>query len=263
MNDPKETKRRLKVSVYLLVHKVMGLYHKCMKYALAQRWLKVYYKNRRSVVDELANRYFSELNLTEEERTEAAEIGLGRLPRVSQQMVSDVATRMIRSRALFAGFVTFLATLPQNWVMWPMLLVDVIFFQKETFLVIQELEALYGGRAQESGYLRLANMAVRMEGVLAKQKLIGWLKRGFYQVVSRGMRALAAAYRTMLRATVGSAAKWAGIAAGRTAVETTIDYALYFIVALVAGGVSYWLFVPMGRRLERKLKEGPHDSSAQ
>ena len=243
------------MSVYLLVHKVMGWYHLFMKSALGQRWLMVYYKNRRSVVDTLAKHYFADLNLTEEERATASETGLARLQRIPVQRVSEVATSVIRTRAMYAGFVTFLATLPQNWVMWPMLIVDIIFFQKETFLVIQELEALYGGRAQEAGYLRLANLAVRMEGVLAKQKLVGWLKRGLYQVFSRGVRALAVAYRTMLRATVGSAAKWAGIAAERSAIETTIDYSLYFIVALVAGGVSYWLFVPMGRRLERKLKE--------
>ncbi len=251
----RDLRRKISIYVYLLVHRVMRWYHKGMKYVLARRWLKVYYKNRRSVVDELADHYFPELKLTEDERIKASEEGFARLSRIPAERVADVATSVIRTRALCAGLVTLVATLPQNWVMWPMLLVDVIFFQKETYLVIQELETLYGGRVQEFGYLRLANLAVRMDGVFAKQKLVGWLKRGFYQVVSRGIKALAAAYRTMLRASFGQAAKWAGIAVERSAIETTIDYALYFIVALVAGGVSYWLFVPMGRRLERKLRE--------
>lgn len=157
----------------------------------------------------------------------------------------NIATRLIRRHAIRAALVTFVATLPQSWLMWPLFAVDIIFFQKEIFLVTQELEILYGGNVSSFDYSSLATIAVKMEGVTLKSKAIGYAKRGFGWSLRQALRYCVRIFRTSIRAIFGSTAKWAGIAAERHTIDLAINYILFFLMAAIAGAISYWLFVPI------------------
>ena len=61
-------------------------------------------------------------------------------------------------------------------------------------------------------------------------------------------------FRVALRSLVAQAAKWVGIRLSHNMIDVAIEMATVLATSLVAGLVSYWLFVPMARRLERLLK---------
>lgn len=231
-----------------LKSRVISIYDRCMSFVLSLEWLRVYYSDSNSFIDRVSDRY---MHLSEEQKAKAATHGIASV--VGLTAARNVATHLIRRHALRAALVTFIATLPQNWLMWPLFAVDIIFFQKEVFLITQELEILYGGNVSSFDYSSLATIAVKMEGVTLKSKIIGYAKRGFGWTLRKGLQYGVRIFRSSLRAIFGSTAKWAGIAAERHVIDAAINYILYFLMAAIAGAISYWLFVPMARRLERKL----------
>lgn len=228
--------------------RVVNIYDRLMSFALSPEWLRVYYSDGNSFINKISDKY---LHLSDDQKAQAAADGIVSV--AGLPAVRNIATRLIRRHAIRAALVTFVATLPQNWLMWPLFAVDIVFFQKEIFLVTQEIEMLYGGSVSSFDYSSLATIAVKMEGVTLKAKAIGYAKRGFGWSLRQALRYCARIFRTSIRAIFGSTVKWAGIAAERRTIDLAINYILFFLMAAIAGAISYWLFVPMARRLERKL----------
>lgn len=231
-----------------LKSRAVCIYDRLMSFALSPEWLRVYYPDGSSFVNKISDKY---LHLSDDQKAKAANDGIASV--AGMHAARDIATHLIHRHAIRAALVTFIATLPQNWLMWPLFAIDIIFFQKEIFLVTQELEILYGGNVSSFDYSSLATLAVKMEGVTMKSKIIGYAKRGFGWSLRQAMRYCSRIFRSSIRAIFGSTAKWAGIAAERHTIDIAINYVLFFLMAVVAGAISFWLFVPMARRLERKL----------
>ncbi len=229
--------------------RVTALYDRCMRFMLSFEWLQVYYHDRSTVIDKLSDKYY---HLTDTQKADAITHGLANIDDIDINKVRLIATKLIRRHATRAAIVTFIATLPQNWVMWPLFVVDIVFFQKEIFLVTQELEVLYGG-CLTSDYSALASTAVKMGGVALKSKVTGYIKRTLGFSLRKTIEYCARIFRTSIRAAIASAAKWAGIAAERHAIDLAINIIVYILTAAIAGAISYWLFIPMARRFERQL----------
>lgn len=228
----------------------MALYDRLMQTALGVRWLRVYYADPSDFIRQVSRK---SLHLTPEQQERAAREGL--VPIIGREAAHSMAKGLIRRHALNAGIVTLLCSLPQNWVMWPLFAVDVVFFQKEVFVMTQELEFVYGRTTEGRDYSTLAALAVKLGGTQLKHKAIGWVKRGAGKGARMGLEYGVRVFRGSLMSVVRQALKWAGVVVARGTIEFIIDALLVITTSFIAGLVSYWLFVPMGGRLLGELAE--------
>lgn len=234
------------------VNWALGLYDEFMRRSLGLPFLRTYYDEPDAYVAEVSRRH---LRLSPDDLRRAQEVGL--LEVVGREPIDRIASRVIRWHALLAGLMTLLCTLPQNWVIWPLMLVDIVFFQKEIFTVTQKLEVLYARPGERASlgfdYATLAATAVKMGGTALKQKAIDMAKRGGGKGLRMAVEYGSKAGARSLRVLVAQAFKWCGVVVSRETVDLAIMALVVFVSALIAGLVSFWLFVPMARRLQRKL----------
>lgn len=165
-----------------LIDRVMDLYDGLMQKALGIGWLRAYYSDPMVFVRHVAQKYMSGTTLTAEQEEQVAAEGF--VPLLGKEEVQRIAKKLTRKHAWHVGIMTFLCSLPQNWVMWPLFVVDIVYFQKEVFLLTQEMEILFGKTRTKRDYTSLAAVAVKMGGTQMKQKAVGWVKRG----AGKGMR---------------------------------------------------------------------------
>lgn len=134
------------------------------------------------------------------------------------------------------------------------MVVDIVFFQRQVFLLAQELKILYGRVDSDFDYMSLSVVSSKMEGLTNTEKLFGYAKRAVGKGVRMGLSYGSRVFRVALRSLVAQGAKWVGIRLSHNMIDVAIEMATVLATSLVAGLVSYWLFVPMARRLERLLK---------
>lgn len=236
----------------------MGLYDKLMSKSLELPFLRTYYGTPDAYLDKVGPSHF---HLEAEQLAQAKREGLVAV--VGEEAVRRFATTTIRRHALAALLMTFVCTLPQNWVVWPLMVVDIVFFQRQVFALTQKLRILYarpdGEMARLSfDYSSLAQAASRMAGTTAAQQAAKLAKQGGSVGLRQALKLGSKLGVRSLRVLVAQAFKWCGIMASRQTIELTITVAVVTLCALIAGLVSYWLMIPMGRRLERELVEHLH-----
>lgn len=232
------------------VEKGMWLYDAAMRRLLAISWLRTYYHGTDELLDTALR---SRLRLSPSRREAALATCVRAV--VGAKEASRLARGLTRRHALRAMVVTTVCSLPQNWVMWPLFVVDVVFFQKEVFLMAQEQEMIYGVKtARDFDYAALASVAVKMEGTMLRHKLLGYAKRIVGKAARMAVEWGSAAFRGSLRTMLRQGVKWAGVMATREALDFTIDAVVVILTSVLAGLVSYSLMLPMGRRLRLKLE---------
>lgn len=232
------------------VEKSLGIYDAAMRRLLSISWLRTYYRGTDELLDTALR---SRLRLSPSQR-EAARATCVRTV-VGAEEASRLARGLTRRHAFRAMVVTALCSLPQNWLMWPLFVVDIVFFQKEVFLMAQEQEMIYGVKnAHDFDYAVLASVAVKMEGTMLRHKLIGYAKRIVGKAARMAVEWGSAAFRGSLRTMLRQGVKWAGLMATREALDLTIDAVVVILTSVLAGLVSYSLMLPMGRRLRLKLE---------
>lgn len=255
-NPSSQEEPKQKNAIMRLVDKVMELYDRAMKRMLEIGWLKSYYDDPAEFVLIAAKKYFK---LNQEQIDRVMVSGFDAV--ASDEEIKRVAKKIIHKRAFRAGVATFFCSLPQNWVMWPLLVVDIVYFQKEVFLMTQELEILYGKKEQGHDYTKLAATAVKLEGTLLRHKVAGYAKRGVGKGLRMGLEYGTKVFRGSLQVALRQLAKWSGIVASHNFINLAIDVLLYLITSAIAGFVSYWLFVPMGWRLLKQLSAKPEGTA--
>lgn len=232
-----------------LVNWGLRVYDHLMMLALHIRWMRTYYGETRSIGKQ---RIARQLRLTDEEFERGLKEGFQSV--ADKEVFARFVTRRIRLRAGLSALMTFLCTLPQNWVIWPLMVVDIVFFQRQVFLLAQELKILYGCVDSDFDYMSLSVVSSKMEGLTNTEKLFGYAKRAVGKGVRMGLSYGSRVFRVALRSLVAQGAKWVGIRLSHNMIDVAIEMATVLATSLVAGLVSYWLFVPMARRLERLLK---------
>lgn len=234
-----------------LIDRVMDLYDGLMQKALGIGWLRAYYSDPMVFVRHVAQKYMSGTTLTAEQEEQVAAEGF--VPLLGKEEVQRIAKKLTRKHAWHVGIMTFLCSLPQNWVMWPLFVVDIVYFQKEVFLLTQEMEILFGKTRTKRDYTSLAAVAVKMGGTQMKQKAVGWVKRGAGKGMRMALEYGSKVFRGSLQVLVRQALKWIGVVGARDLIDVAIDMVVYICTSFIAGMVSYWLFIPMGNRLLRDL----------
>ena len=230
----------------------MALYNKAFENVLSIRAMHTCYDDPDKFIDLMNERYFhfSEAQLAEAKESCPLQVAGGAI-------VTKVARKRIHLHALHAACATMLCALPTNWIMWPLMIVDMVYFQVQIFAISQELYILYRPKAEYSemkfDYNTLANVAVKMQGTMLKHKVIKQAKKSVGKIgkwlIKKGVRFLRGPVQALMRQIL----KWFGITLTKDVVETSLNLLMALGCATVAGLISYWLFVPMAKRLENEL----------
>ena len=237
--------------------KVVGIfnsiYDRALENVLSIRAMHTYYSDPDSFIRYVGRKYFkfSEAELA----TALADCPLSA---VGEQRVAAVARKRILMHAFYAGVMTFVCALPQNWVMWLLMVVDIVFFQIQVFAVSQELYILYKPKSQyrngQFDYATLASSAVVMQGTLLKHKVVHQSKKVVGKVAKWLVRRGSIVFRGFFQTLIRQGFKWLGITVTKDILETSLTLMVAFATSLIAGLISFWVFLPMGRRLQRQLQ---------
>lgn len=229
---------------------------RCLSYlkewALSSGWMQTYYGSTRKYTNCLKRRY----GLTEDENRRALAVGFAAVMRKKGEewKVTLTAIGRILLRALFAAVVSLVCDLPPVNLRWfPLavvaMMVDIVFFQRQVFLVIQELELLYVGRdRKDSEFEKMEAEFDRLQ--TGGGKLLSWLGTLIKWVSSY----VARVFRKSLRIAIVQIFRVIGVRAGGQMVDSTTTFVVvYGVSSFIAGVTSYVLFVLVAWRMRNKL----------
>lgn len=212
------------------------------EWVLSPGWMRTYYGTTRDYSNILQKKY----NLTEEEFARCMKVGFNAVMKEKGQegKVSRTVFWRILLRALMAAAVSFVCELPPVDMPWFALMVvatlfDIIFFQRQVFLIIQELEIIYVGRdKQESKFEHLQKDYDKLQE--GGSQLLVWAGR----LLKWGLGYAARIFKRFIRSFLIQAFRILGIkVSGGLVDSTTWFFVTYGVSSLIAGIASYALFV--------------------
>lgn len=224
------------------------------EWVLSQGWMRTYYGSTRDYSNRLQKKY----NLTVEEFARCMKDGFNAVMKEKGQenKVSRTVFRRILLRGLMAAAVSFVCELPPFFDMHLFALAvlatlfDIIFFQRQVFLIIQELEIIYVGRDKkdsEFGHLQKDYDKLFAGGGAA----LAWCGR----LMKWGIGYAAKIFRKYIRYVIIQAFRIIGVkVSGGLVDSTTLFFVSYGVSSLIAGIVSYALFVWIAWRKRNKLR---------
>lgn len=228
----------------------MAPYDWFMRVSLKPKVFHTYFPDQEKFVRRMNARYW---RLPEAEVAKMIE--LSPVEVIGREAVDRVAGRRIQAHALLATLVTFLCALPQSWIMWPLILVDVIVYQHQLFKVSQELCMLYRRRSEwgTSGfdYRNVANLILKIEGAfVARQakKGVGFVVQ---KLARKGSKFLQGPLKTLFRQLL----KWSVVSTTKNLAERTLEALVISVCAGIAGLITYWMFLPAAYRCKRYFTE--------
>ena len=224
----------------------MSVYDGIMRGLLSPRLFRTYYADQTTFVRRMNARYWrrSEADVAQMIQFSPVEV-------VGREAVDKAASRIIQRRALFATLVTILCAFPQSWIMWPLILVDVIVYQHQLFRVSQELCILYRRRetweAPKFDYRSAANLVMKIEGAFVGRQAKKGVGFTAQWVARKGSRFLRGPFKTIMRQLV----KWSVVSATKNLAETSLEFFVVSVCAVIAGLITYWMFLPAAYRCKR------------
>lgn len=232
----------------------MTLYHRLLKSLLDLSFAHTYDSNPDEFIRSMNLRFFHRSDDILADMLQTSPLNV-----IGPDEVDAVARRRIRYRGLLAASCTMLTMIPLSWITWPLMIVDIVFFQYQVFLLSIELHILYRPRDEYAGhkfdYSLLANVAVRMEGTHVKHKIIRNAKRGVgwtgRWLASKSIKAFRLYIQTLIRQIL----KWMGVTVTKETVAVSMAYLLSFVCAFIGGLITFWMFLPMGKRLRLELRD--------
>lgn len=211
-------------------------------WALSPGWMRTYYGTTRDYSNILQKKY----NLTNEEFARCMKEGFHAVMKEKGQegKVSRTVLGRILLRALMAASVSVVCELPPVNMRWFALMVlaalfDIIFFQRQVFLIIQELEVLYKGRdKKDSEFEHLQKDYDKMQE--GGGQLLVWVGR----LLKWGLGYAARIFRKSISSIIIQAFRIIGIKVSGSMVDSTVWlFVTYGVSSLIAGIASYALFV--------------------
>lgn len=224
---------------------------------LSFEWVRKYYDGPTRKLD-LERRLQKEFNLTDDEMTAGKNDGFASVMK-SKGQESRVKRKVIwriMVRATMAAAVSFICDLPQFELSILALtlnvvgfLVDVIFFQLQLFLMIQELEILYVGEV-ETEYKPLNERSNQADTTVSK------LIQGLGWAAKNGIGYVARLFRKSFKRGVIQVFRALGVRVTSEMAETTASMIVtYVVTSLIAGIITYLLFLGMGWRIMTSLRK--------
>ena len=217
-----------------------------MRAVLDSRFACTYYTSASDFLHKMDTKYNSQGELCPDRR-EQSELCVA---------VEKVAVRRIFHHAWIAALMTFLCSLPQGWISWPLMIVDVIFYQRQTFLIAQEMAMLYrpagGPNFPLFDFKTLSNLVIKIEGnFIGRQSksVLGWIINWLVKKMPvLGCGALCCFYANFL--------KWFGVYQSREVVLRGIDGLVVVISGFVSAAITFWLFLPVAKRAKSYFEFG-------
>lgn len=175
--------------------------------------------------------------------------------------ISKLAQKEARKNVWYATLFSFITAIPTNWLMWPAIVIDLLQFQINVFLISQKLLFLYGKNdiENETQINEKANrlMLIVSTIMIGKQKLSRVAKSAAgmvgKQIVERyGTRLLS---KFIVFNTLRQIAKWMGISLTKTMLVDGINMLIPIICAAISALVSYALISPMAKKLQSHLRQ--------
>lgn len=212
------------------------------EWILSPGWMRTYYGSTRDYSNRLQKKY----NLTDEEFARCMEVGFNAVMKEKGQenKVSRTVFWRVLLRGLMAAAVSFVCELPPVSMPWLALMVlatlfDIIFFQRQVFLIIQELKILYIGRDKiDSKFEHLQKDYDEQSA--GGGKVLAWCGT----LMKWGIGYAAKIFRRSIRFVIIQAFRIIGIkVSGGLVDSTTLFIVSYGVSSLIAGIVSYALFV--------------------
>ena len=222
-------------------------------WVLSSGWMRTYYGSTRDYSNRLQKTY----NLTDDEFARCMNVGFNAVMKEKGQeaKVSRTVSRQILLRALMAAAVSFVCELPPVNMQWLAVMVvatlfDIIFFQRQVFLIIQELEVLYVGRdKKDSEFEHLQKDYAKLQE--GGGQLLVWVGR----LLKWGLGYAAKIFRRYIRSVIIQAFRIFGIKVnGGLADSATLFFVTYGVSSLIAGIASYALFVWIAWQERNKLR---------
>lgn len=231
------------------------------RWTLSLGWMQTYYGETREYAEKKLKKRF---RLTDDEIEAGLKDGFASVMRKrgEERKVTRKAIGCVLLRATMAATVSAVCDLPQfefDW--WSItlnvvaLLVDIIFFQRQIFLVIQELEILYVGRdkSEFEQFEYEARQRKQEQAETAGDTVFQWL--GW--IVKNGLGYVARLFRQSLKRGAIQVMRALGLRVTNEMAETTTTVIVTYVVSsLVAGMVTYVMFVAMGWRMMAALRKG-------
>lgn len=223
------------------------------EWALSPGWMRTYYGSTRDYSNRLQKKY----NLTDDEFARCMVVGFNTVMKEMRQegKVSRTVFRQILLRALMAAAVSFVCELPPVNMQWFAVMVvatlfDIIFFQRQVFLIIQELEVLYVGRdKKDSEFENLQKDYGKLQE--GGGQLLVWVGR----LLKWGLGYAAKIFRRSIRSVIIQAFRILGIKVNiGLADSTTLFFVTYGVSSLIAGIASYALFVWIAWQERNRLR---------
>ncbi len=240
----------------------MSKYYWAMENALSIKGLRTYYTNPDTFTEGCAAEF---LKLTPDEIETVKQSSIAET--CGMERADKLAKHRIHHHGLLTMLVTFLCALPDVWLSYALIVVDIIFFQMQVFVVSQELYIIYCRKEKYSeigfDFKSLIVVAVKMEGTLIKNKVAKQAKKGVGKAAQWIVRRSSHLLRGPMQAFLRQALKWTGVTITKEMIEGGIALLLSAACALIAGFISYWMFLPMARRLQRDLKAADPDEESE
>lgn len=247
--------KNFRESVEKLASKSMAIYDSAMAKVLGVGGMRSYYKDAELFLRPM-NQHFWHLDESQYQKMlESSPLNI-----LGKEDVIKVIKQRLQYRALRAAMVTFLCTLPTNWIMWPLMLVDIIFFQREVFLFSQEVLMLCKPREeyerQGTAKFDYVNLAI-LVGKMLDPFVIRQVKNSAGIISRFAIKQGTLLFRGPLLIALRQGLKWLGVSASKSFLEASINISVIVCCALIAGFISYWLFKPMGMRMKKLLESEP------
>ncbi|MCQ2219492.1 MAG: hypothetical protein MJZ33_13590 [Paludibacteraceae bacterium] len=185
------------------------------------------------------------------------------------EKLSDLAKKEANKNIWFATLTSFVTALPTNWLMWPAIVIDLVLFQIQVFLISQKLLYLYGEKDLALSNLERKEKANRLMLIVStimigKQKLSRAAKTATGMLVKQlieryGTRLLS---KFIIFNTLRQIAKWMGISFTKAMLLDSINLLIPITCAAISALVSYLLIAPMAKKLHKHLKEDLHSTAS-
>lgn len=234
------------------IDKTMKIWDALMKATLKLPFAKI---DRETFLTKVLSRHLSQ---------EKLEIAIRQKPTdvLSEEEIGRIAKRCIRWQAIRVTLLSFISAIPSGWMLWPALLFDLIQFQVQVFIIAQKLLFLYGCRDLEKRGNEMIEPAERLMIIMStimigKQKLSRMLKSATGMLCKQAIEryAMKILSKMIIFNIMRQMAKWMGISFTKEMLTNGIKMLIPVVCAIISGLISYWLFMPMTKKLLRHLME--------
>lgn len=241
-----------KQTVKKTIDKGSAVYDSVMSWLMGKTVSKGRFVDPSTDIRTLSHRYH--LGLTDDEVQRAVATSIAAV--VGHERTERLSRSIIYSHAWKAAVVTGLCALPHNAWEWPLVVVDIVFFERQMSVIRNQLRIVYGALELElkgESYAYLMPIVLRVEDIVMRHRIRRYMKQWLGKGTRWALEHSLLFTRSSLRSLIRQVFKWLGISLSYVVVEDLVDWLIYLMSTLVAGLISFWIIVPLAKHFKREL----------